>query len=205
MTKKTFMGAVYGLDSADKTREFYDQWSRSYDRELAENGYATPVRIAAALAKFISDKTMPILDIGCGTGVSGAALRAEGFTTIDGSDFSAEMLAEARKKGIYRELMQADASQPMPVEDGTYGAITAVGVFSPGHAGPETIDAVMAKLPSGGLFAFSLNDHALKIPGYGGRIMDHLDSGSASLLFREYGPHLPKIGLNASVHVMRKG
>jgi len=204
MPEKKFLDSAYELENGEKTREFYDEWSRSYDREVGENGYATPSRIATALGEFVPDKTVPILDLGCGTGISGAALRAEGFTTIDGSDFSAEMLAEARAKGVYRQLIQADMAQPMPFEDADYPVITAVGVFSPGHAQPDTIDAVMSKLPPQGLFAFSLNDHALENPGYKGRIMDHLDCGAASLLFKEYGAHLPKIGLKACVYVMRK-
>ncbi len=204
MVEKKFLDSVYELESGEKTREFYDDWSRTYDEEVSENGYATPARIAAALAKFAPDKAAPVLDLGCGTGISGMAVHAEGFTTIDGSDFSAEMLAEAREKGVYRDLIQADIARPMPFEAGAYPVITAVGVFSPGHAGPETIDAVMAKLPRKGLFAFSLNDHAIENPGYEGRMMDHLDCGAASLLFKEHGPHLPKIGLNAGVYVMRK-
>ena len=203
-TKTKFLDNVYDLDTPDDTRRFYDDWSDTYDAEVAENLYATPARLAEALATHVLNKHTPILDLGCGTGVSGAALREAGFDTIDGSDFSAQMLAHAKVKGIYRQLLRADLTDPMPFEDGAYKIITAVGVLNPGHGPAEVLDAVLAKLPRGGTFAFSLNDHALADPGYEGRLMDHLDCGTAMLLTKEYGPHLPKIGLKSNVYVLQK-
>ena len=83
MTDK-FLDKVYDARTADETRELYDAWSASYEAEVAENGYATPGRCAEALAKHLTDKDAPILDFGCGTGLSGLALKLAGFTTIDG-------------------------------------------------------------------------------------------------------------------------
>ena len=203
MTKK-FLDGAYDLDGADATRDFYDDWAATYDAEVAENGYATPGRCAEALTRYVADTAAPVLDIGCGTGISGAALRKAGFPTIDGSDFSDEMLAQARAKGIYRSLLKADLTNPMPFEDGAYGTITAVGVLNPGHAPASTLDDILGKLPSGGLFVFSLNDHALEDVTYEGRLSEHVDCGNAQLLFKEYGTHLPKIGLKSNVYVLRK-
>lgn len=204
MPDKKFLDNVYDLDSPEATKAFYDDWSASYDAEVAEHGYATPGRCAEALKEFAPDLGRPLLDLGCGTGVSGAALKAAGFTTIDGSDFSAEMLEQARKKGIYRNLLQADLTDPMPFEDGAFDYISAIGVLNPGHGPAEVIDAVLAKLPRDGLFVFSLNDHALADPTYEGRLTEHVDAGNARVLFREYGEHLPKIDLKSVVYVVQK-
>ncbi|MEM8787911.1 MAG: methyltransferase domain-containing protein [Pseudomonadota bacterium] len=204
MSDRKFLDTVYDLDGAETTRAFYDAWSDSYDREVADNGYATPGRIADALLRFQTDRNAPVLDLGCGTGISGAALRAAGFSVLDGSDFSAEMLALARAKGIYRKLMQADMTDPMPFADAAYATIAAVGVLNPGHAPAAVLDDMIGKLPPGGVSVFSLNDHALADPSYEGRMNEHLDAGSAVLLFREHGAHLPKIDLESSVYVLRK-
>lgn len=201
---KTFLDRVYGLDSGDQTRAFYDEWSGSYDAEVSGQGYATPPRCAAALARLTADKDAPLLDIGCGTGLAGKAFHAAGFSTIDGTDFSAEMLAQAREKGVYRNLTRTDLSDPFPFEDGAYPMIAAVGVLTPGHAPASTIDEVMAKLLSGGLFVFSLNDHGLASTDYPGRINNQLDCGAAQLLFREHGEHLPGIGMESTVFVLKK-
>jgi len=166
---KKYLETVYDLDTAEKTKRFYDDWSATYDAEVAENGYATPKRVAQALADAVKDLTAPVLDIGCGTGISGMALRAEGFETIDGSDFSDAMLEQARSKGIYRNLLHADLTDPMPFADQAYPIITAIGVLNPGHGPAEVLDAILAKLPAKGFFAFSLNDHALADPSYEAR------------------------------------
>ncbi|MEO0912607.1 MAG: class I SAM-dependent methyltransferase [Pseudomonadota bacterium] len=203
MTKK-YLDAVYDLDGADETKAFYDDWSASYDSEVRENGYATPARAAKALAGFVDDKGAPLLDVGCGTGISGAALHKAGFTALDGTDFSAEMLAQARAKDLYRNLYQTDLNDPFPFEPGQYANIAAIGVLNPGHAPAETLDSILALLPTGGRLVFSLNDHALADHSYEGRLRDNIDSGWAELEFKEYGDHLPKIDLKSTVYVLRK-
>lgn len=199
-----FFDRVYGLDDAEKTRAFYADWAQSYDDDLRAQGYATPRRTAEAMAQAVADRTAPLLDLGCGTGLSGEAFVAAGFTTIDGSDFSEEMLAAAATKGLYRKLSQGDLNRPIPAEAGEYANIAAVGVFSPGHAPPEMTDAVVAVLPKGGCFGFSLNDHALKNPGYLQRIEALAQAGTVEIVSDEYGDHLPGIGLKSRIMVLRR-
>lgn len=203
MTEKMLENA-YDLEDAEATRDFYAKWAASYDLEVLENGYATPARAAHALADYADDLDAPVLDIGCGTGISGKALKSEGFTTIDGCDFSTEMLEKARRKDVYRNLINTNLENPFPFEQGTYAYITAIGVLNPGHAPAETLTAALDLLLPGGLIVFSLNDHALADKSYEACINEHVDTCNVALLFREYGPHLPKIDLHSNVYVMRK-
>lgn len=201
----TFLDQVYDLDDADSTKSLYDECADQYDRELREIGYASPARCAAALADAVADPSAPLHDLGCGTGLSGEAFREAGFTNIDGSDFSRPMLEIAEsKKGVYQQLMVADLYHPLPFDDEAYANIAAVGVFSPGHAPPEMIDDVIAKLPIGGCFVFTLNDHALEMPGYRQHV-DNLESnGRIEKVFDEYGEHLRRDGLKSQVCVVRR-
>ena len=98
MTK--FLDKAYKARDAASTRALYDDWAASYEAEVAENGYATPARCAEALKGQTADMSAPILDFGCGTGLSGLALKLAGFETIDGVDLSAEMLEGARSKSV---------------------------------------------------------------------------------------------------------
>ena len=98
-----FLNNAYGARDSAATRKLYDDWAASYEAEIAENGYATPTRCAEALRSKIRDASAPILDFGCGTGLSGLALKLVGFETIDGVDLSQEMLNQAREKGVYRK------------------------------------------------------------------------------------------------------
>ncbi|MEM0923692.1 MAG: methyltransferase domain-containing protein [Pseudomonadota bacterium] len=105
---------AYGLDGSEEIGRFYTDWAEEYEDELSDNGYVTPERCAKALAKFATDKSQPIMDLACGTGLSALALRDQGFTTIDGFDLSEGMLEKARAKtGLYRDLGLADMSQPL--------------------------------------------------------------------------------------------
>ena len=203
MTKKMLDGA-YTLDSREATKKFYDAWAETYEAEVAENGYVTPERCATALANFVTDKSAPILDIGCGTGFSGLALRSAGFEVLDGSDFSPEMLRQAEAKGIYRALVNTDLEDPFPFEPGAYAHVAAIGVLNPGHAPASTLDQVLKLLGRGGKFVFSLNDHALADNTYAARINEYVDAGSATLLFSQYGDHLPKKNLKSNVYVLQK-
>ena len=109
MNAKKFLDKVYGLTRSQAVRGFYDDWSDSYDDEIAENGYATPGRCAEALVRLATPFDTRILDFGCGTGISGQAFRQAGFTVLDGVDLSSDMLEQARGKGFYDELHQIEA------------------------------------------------------------------------------------------------
>lgn len=123
---------------------------------------------------------------------------------LDGTDYAQEMLDQAQTKGIYRALWQADLTLPDPDRAESYHTINAAGVLNPSHAPPETIDNVIAMLRPGGLFAFSLNDHAIKDGSYEGRVHMVLDGGWAELMHREYGEHMPAQDLQAWVYVLKK-
>ena len=202
--QSNFLDRAYGLDDAEKTRSFYGEWAISYDEEVKANGYASPARTAAAMAEAVEDIGAPLLDLGCGTGLSGEAFRAAGFSAIDGTDFSEEMLGFAETKGVYRQLFKGDLNNPIPARPGDYANIVAVGVFSPGHAPADMINTVVALLQAKGCFGFSLNDHALEEKEYEDRVKDLVDAGVAEIVFNDYGDHLPGIGLNSRIYVLRK-
>ena len=203
MSKK-YLDKTYELNSPQETRAHYQKWAASYEDEVAEHGYATPGRVAEALWDRFPHPQEPVLDYGCGTGLSGVALHKAGFRVIDGMDPTPRMLEGAEAKGVYRSLTPFEITDPSPVQTGAYRAITAIGVIGAGAAPPETFDMLMKALPKGGLLAFSFNDHTLQDPAYTVRLSEWLDIGAARLLFREHGPHLPGLDLKSDVYVVEK-
>ena len=204
MTRK-FLEEAYALDGVEGAKALYEGWAASYDAEIQENGYVTPRRCAEALAGLTDDLSAPVLDLGCGTGLSGLALRAAGFTTVDGLDISPAMLALSRARdGVYRSLGQVNPDQAIPAQGGDYAHVVAAGVISPDHAPAGTINEILDLLPSGGCLVFSLNDHALEDPSFPAKLAEVVEQGRASLEFKEYGDHLPGIGLSAWVYGLRK-
>ncbi|KPP87871.1 MAG: Methyltransferase domain [Rhodobacteraceae bacterium HLUCCO07] len=201
---KEFLDKVYELTEGGDSRALYAEWAETYEAEMTANGYATPARIADALARFANDKSAPLLDYGCGTGLSGLALQNAGFTVIDGIDVTAEMLAIARQKSAYRNLALADPAQPAPVTPGAYSMITAIGVIGIGAAPLSLFDELMRALPRHGLFAFSFNDHSLEQPEYEAKIMEWTDGGASRLLCREHGDHIPGQDLKSNIYILEK-
>jgi predicted TPR repeat methyltransferase len=203
MTER-YIDRAYAARDPEEIREIYECWAATYESDITAQGYATPERGAETLAQFMADKDAPILDMGCGTGLSGVALKAAGFTTIDGADTSAAMLQEAEKKSIYRNLLHVEPDEDLPFRAGNYAAITAIGVIGPGAAPISLFDALMHKLTKGGKLLFSLNDHAMVDSGTLGMIHEWTDCGAALLLSSEDGPHLPGMDLNATVYLIEK-
>jgi len=201
---KNHLGQSYKLDSVADTQTYYSDWAATYDAEIIANGYATPQRCADALANVVVNKNLNILDIGCGTGISGRILNETGFTSIDGCDINPEMLKIADSRNIYQQLWLSDPENPFPFAVGKYDAITAVGVIGAGAAPLIVFHQAISKLVSGGLFVFSFNDHTLEDPSYESAITSEIENKSFELLFKEYGPHLPGREIQSNVYVLRK-
>ena len=202
--KEVRLGGAYKLTSPDQAREFYQGWAEDYDAEIAVNEYITPRRCAEALIRHAAAPWAPMMDLGCGTGISGLALRVAGFECIDGYDFSQAMLDQAAPKEIYRNLAIADMSKPLAIAGGVYQNAAAIGCITPEYMPATVLDEILSKLHQGGCLAFSVNDHSAADGTIVGRIMTLTDCCAAELVFKEYGEHLPGIDLKATVYVLRK-
>lgn len=168
---------------------------------MGANGYTAPARGAAALAEFCPDKSVPLLDFGCGTGLTGLAFKLAGFEIIDGVDLSAGMLTQARSKDIYRTLTQIEADAKLGSD---YMLISAIGVIGVGAAPLSTLDMLLRGLPRDGKLVFSFNDQTLANSDNTGRLNEWLDCGAARLLFSEHGPHIPEKNINSTLYVVEK-
>ncbi len=198
------LDALYTEGAVTDTATLYDDWAERYEADLKSIGYAAADRCAAALAAADPGLTSPVVDLGCGTGLSGEALRAAGFAEIDGYDFSEGMLALARTKKCYRQIISTDLSQPNAVPDKGYRHAAMVGVLHHTHAPPEAISSALSLLPAGGCVVFTLNDETLRFPEYTDYIADLVKAGTVDIVSEEYGPHLPARNVGAKVIVLRK-
>lgn len=196
---------VYDVSTPADVRDYYDSWAVTYDDELGANGYASPRRVAEAVAELAADLAVPVLDYGCGTGMSGEALLAAGFSVLDGADPSLPMLDAARSKSIYRSLTELDVEAPRPpFPDGSYAVVTAIGLLGPGAAPLELFAQLLALVQSEGLFGVSFNDLAMEDPTYPEAIRHCVDTGVAMVEFEERGPHLPGLDVSSTVFVFRR-
>jgi predicted TPR repeat methyltransferase len=156
MSEDPDLDAAYGLQTPDDNRRLYARWAQTYDSGFAQDmAYELPQRVAEAFAA--AGGQGPVIDLGAGTGLCGAALAVLGIGPLEATDLSAEMLEQARAKGIYVRCFQGDLLDRLPVEDGSYAGAVSSGTFTHGHVGPEALGEVLRVLRPGGLAAISVN------------------------------------------------
>ena len=195
---KTFDKPLWTPRSPEDTRALYKDWAATYDADVTGAGYATPGRVAKALSSVVPDLSAPTLDFGCGTGLSGIALAAAGFTAIDGTDITPEMLEKASNTGAYRQTLKSEIGEvPMG-----YSTIAAIGVISLGAAPAHMLETLLNALPQGGHLGFSFNDATLEDQTYMAALKAAQDH--AELVFEDYGDHLPGKDMKSMVYILRR-
>ncbi|MCP3661541.1 MAG: methyltransferase domain-containing protein [Gammaproteobacteria bacterium] len=116
--------------NSDDVAKYYDNWASDYNETLADWRYEAPKQVASMFSAKLSPKSA-ILDAGCGTGLSGKAFLAAGFTTIDGIDVSHRSLEIAGMTSAYRALHKMDLQLlPLLIPDGYYDGLACVGVLT---------------------------------------------------------------------------
>jgi predicted TPR repeat methyltransferase len=196
-----FFEKVYNARNKQETRDLYDSWAQTYEKAVQDEGYATPRRCAEALRAAMPDPLLPILDFGCGTGLSGLALRLAGFEVIDGVDLSQGMLDLAKDKDLYRSLSVIGPEDPAPTG---YSAIAAIGVIGKGAAPLDALNGLFAALAPGAKCVFSFNDHTLEDPAFEALVDDRIATGFLHELSRKHGEHLPGRNIKSTVYVIEK-
>lgn len=151
---------VYSVRGPDDCVDAYKDWAQGYEDDVVGRfGYVAPKIAADTFARVCPDTAGPVLDAGCGTGLAGAELAARGYTTLDGLDISADMLAEARTKGVYRHLFEGDMTKPLPtLADDAYAGIICVGTFTHGHVGTEGLPELLRATRPGGVVCLTINE-----------------------------------------------
>lgn len=137
----------------------FDDYAPRFDAALVHRlGYETPAALARLIRRVRSGGFASVLDLGCGTGLMGAELRADAGE-LTGVDLSEAMLAMARKKQIYDRLVRGEILAFLAGAELTVELVTASDVLNyTGELAP-VLAAVWRVLSPGGFFAFSLETH----------------------------------------------
>ena len=163
MTKPD-LDSAYALGGKEETREFYKAWAETYDQTFAQDrGYRSPAEVARRF-RAAADGNEPVLDVGAGTGLIGAALDG---VEIDALDLSPEMLEVAGRKGVYRKLITADLTGPLDIPDASYGGVVSSGTFTHGHVGPVCLPELIRITRPGALFVCTVIPAVYDSAGFG--------------------------------------
>jgi len=170
--KSDLLRRAYAVETPDEVRDLYRDWAQSYDDDLLGDDlqYVAPREAVAVFRRHVADAALRILDVGCGTGLSGKALAEAGFSRIDGVDISSEMLEQARAKGVYGALLEADLTVGLSIPDDDYDAVLSVGTFTHGHVGPDGVDELIRVVKPGGIVCLTVNEGVFDKMAYPSKI-----------------------------------
>jgi predicted TPR repeat methyltransferase len=135
-------------------QQLFDAYAGQFESHLVQS---LDYRVPELLAQLVSRHGGPCeqaLDLGCGTGLCAAPLKAL-VQRLHGVDLSAGMLDRARATGLYERVWQADIAEHLHATHERYALVVAADVFI--YIGD--LQAVFAGarrvLAAGGLFCFS--------------------------------------------------
>ena len=134
----------------------FDAYAGAFDAALVDRlQYRTPGKLAA-LVRALKPAPYPrVLDLGCGTGLMGAALGSDA-TSVKGEDLSAEMIGAARRRGLYQSLEQVGLVEAMREPAAPFALILASDVFNYIGDLAAVFAAAAERLAADGLLAFSV-------------------------------------------------
>jgi predicted TPR repeat methyltransferase len=142
---------------AGYVRHLFDQFSADYDTRMIEQlSYAAP-QILLDLASMVMPgrEQLAILDLGCGTGLAGAAFKPLA-ARLDGVDLSPAMIEKARARRIYDHLQVADLETALSSPGPRYDLILAADTLVYLGDLKTVFQAAPARLHPDGYFLFTV-------------------------------------------------
>lgn len=141
---------------AEYIRDVFDHF-QDYDSAMQDSlGYYTPWNLLDLLRESLPEKKWfnHILDLGCGTGLSGSAFRSM-TESLTGIDLSLTMLAQAEEKQIYDELRQTEIISFLRSTERHYDLFLAADVFVYHGDLFPVMEEISKRCRPGGLVLFS--------------------------------------------------
>lgn len=157
-----------GSQEAGEIQAYYDDLADEYDAQLEAWNYRAPAEAARMLQPLAAPQAA-VFDAGCGTGLTGAALRAAGFSgPIDGGDLSPRSVELARARGIYRSVRVMNFQElPLDVAENSYDAAICIGVMTYIPDAEAFLRDLCRITREGGIVVFSHRDDLFRAQGFG--------------------------------------
>ena len=137
----------------------FDSFAASFDSKLAKLQYRAPALVAEALAESVAEasRSLDVLDAGCGTGLCGPLISPCARRLV-GVDLSESMLAQARARDVYDELVKRELTAYLRDSRGAFDAIVSADTLV--YFGPleEVVAAAANALRPGGRLIFTVEE-----------------------------------------------
>lgn len=125
---------VQRCDDAYVRETFNQDFAKTFDDQLARLGYQAPQLVQQTIVELqpslirLQPATAVVLDAGCGTGLCGPLVR-DWAQRLVGIDLSSDMLAEAQRREVYDELIEAEITRYLSEQTAVYDLIVCADTF----------------------------------------------------------------------------
>ena len=147
-------------------RTLFDRYAGAFENHLTRAlEYRAPAQIMDALDRLAPGRRFAsCLDLGCGTGLMGAAVRARA-THLTGLDIAPAMVAKAGEKGIYDALVVGELTEYLTdATEAAHDLILAADVMVYIGDPARALAGAARALRPGGLFVFSVQSSTEEMP-----------------------------------------
>ena len=160
-------GATPARASNDYVRDTFDAFAGSFDQVLDQLGYQAPALIAELLERMLPapDGALVVADAGCGTGLCAPFLRPLARRLV-GIDLSSGMLARARARTTYDELVEAELSTWLARQRPVYDLIVSADTLCYFGALEQVMSGAATALRPGGRLVFTVERADEGVPAY---------------------------------------
>jgi predicted TPR repeat methyltransferase len=158
---KHMLAATTGVDiparaAPDYVRHHFDRLALDFDQHLGALGYRGPELIMEQLRLRVSaDAQLDIVDAGCGTGLCGPLLRPLA-RRLSGVDLSSGMIAKARARAVYDELVVQEICEFMRSRPRSFDVVVCIDTLNYFGEIDEPLRAAHACLRTGGLIGLTV-------------------------------------------------
>jgi predicted TPR repeat methyltransferase len=173
----------------------FDSFAVSFDSKLAKLAYQAPALIAETLKRsgVAPSNSLHVLDAGCGTGLCGA-LVAPYARRLVGVDLSGGMLAQARERSVYDELVKAELTAYLAGCSETFDVIVSADTLVYFGSLVDVVAVAGNALRRGGQLIFTVEELVGVEP-------DHGYSLGTSGRYRHAREHVQRVLKGAGLHV----
>jgi predicted TPR repeat methyltransferase len=167
------LSACSGHDTPERASDAFvqisfDSFAASFESKLAKLSYRAPSLVGAMLEDtgLPASQNLDVLDMGCGTGLCGPLIRPYA-RRLTGVDLSPGMLAQAKEKQLYDELLQIELTEYLGNHTDSFDVIVSADTLVYFGALDRVLAVAAGALRPGGLLIFTLEHSvAASAPDY---------------------------------------
>ena len=158
---KHMLNALCGITPDNAPLEYiesvFDGYAENFEESLLnELKYQTPTALWQLFTEFFPDlPDCKCLDLGCGTGLAGESFKSA-CSTLTGIDISDKILAVARRKNLYQQLVKDDILSFLGKTEEQFDLLLAADVFTYMGDLQPLFTACYQKSTTDAIFCFSV-------------------------------------------------